>query len=169
MTKALNLTIFFLVGVPILILVWVLLDWFVFNRAEPEVHLIPGGYTGPVIIAFDIEGGAPEKYEDGKRVYEIPSRGVLETQFSPNPGSHQQWKFYYVSKKGDRSPIPYDVRNFKNFPIEKDKTVVFSIHMVSTPSSQTEKEKFFFTYVVGKVADAAYLIKKQHETSLMKR
>jgi len=167
MTKALKLTIFFLAGGAVIILAWVLLDWFIFSRAEPEVHLIPSGYAGPVVIAFDQENGTAKRYEDGKRVYEIPPSGVLRTQFAPNSGTRQHWEFYYISGDGIRSAVPYDIFNFKDSPKEGSNTTgVFSIHMVSSPIDQTGKKEYFFTYVIGKIANAASLIKRQHEVRL---
>jgi hypothetical protein len=51
------------------------------NKVEGEIHLIPKGYEGPVIIVFNQKTGKPVKYENGSRVYEIPASGVLKTQF----------------------------------------------------------------------------------------
>lgn len=79
-----------------------------FNQAEPEIHLIQKGYKGPVIIIFEDKGGKPVRYEDGKRVYEIPSDGVLRTQFKKQQGSIAQGglKYYYYDEKG-REEIRY--------------------------------------------------------------
>jgi hypothetical protein len=78
------------------------------NKAEPEVHLIPKGYKGPVIIIFDDKQGKPEKYEGDKRVYEIPSDGVLRTQFKKQEGfiAPGDLKYYYYNENG-RQEINY--------------------------------------------------------------
>jgi hypothetical protein len=79
-----------------------------FKQAEPEMHLIPKGYKGPVIIVFGDREGKPVKYEDGKRVYEISSDGVLRTQFKKQQGSIApgELKYYYYYGKG-REEIDY--------------------------------------------------------------
>ena len=48
------------------------------------------------------------KYEDGKRVYEIPSNGVLRTQFKKQQGSIApgELKYYYYAEK-EREEINY--------------------------------------------------------------
>jgi hypothetical protein len=78
------------------------------SKAEPEVHLIPKGYKGPVIIIFDDKQGRPEKYENGKRVYEIPMDGVLKTQFKKQQGfiEPNDLKYYYYDNV-ERHEIRY--------------------------------------------------------------
>src|SRR5687767_10881838 len=78
------------------------------NKAEPEIHLIPKGYKGPVIIIFEDKQGEPVKYEDGKRVYKIPLDGVLRTQFKKQLGNIApgELKYYNYDAKG-REEINY--------------------------------------------------------------
>jgi hypothetical protein len=80
-----------------------------FSQAEPEIHLIPKGYRGPVIIIFDQKNGSPEKYEDGSRVYKVPADGILKTQFIPQTkGSIRPGKLkYYYYDSNDRKEINY--------------------------------------------------------------
>src|ERR1700748_9632 len=78
------------------------------KRSEPTIYLIPEGYTGRVVVVFNQTGkpikykdnynhdaiyvskvGTPVKYENGHRVYEIPSNGILLTQFESTYG----WDF----------------------------------------------------------------------------
>lgn len=71
------------------------------NRAEPEMHLIPKGYQGYVIIIFEDPNGQAEKYEDGFRVYEIPTNGILRTKFSRQNGwiANGKLKYYHTDGK----------------------------------------------------------------------
>jgi uncharacterized protein DUF6843 len=71
--------------------------------SEPEIHLIPAGYEGPVLIIFDDPAGVRERRERATRVYEIPSNGVLRTRFGPNPGWSRP-DYYYVDPTGRRTP-----------------------------------------------------------------
>lgn len=112
------------------------------NKAEPEVHLIPKGYKGPVIIIFEDKQGKPEKYEDGKRVYEIPADGVLRTQFKKQqefiaPGD---LKYYYYDGNG-RQEINY-LQSTQEFA-DSSSTYVFSKEL----SHSTVR------YLVGKVSE----------------
>ena len=57
----------------------------------------PRDYTGYIIVIFNQEDGKPVKYEGKKRVYEIPSDGILKTQFNINDGWGDYPIFYYES------------------------------------------------------------------------
>jgi len=74
---------------------------------EPEIHLLPAGFEGPVLIIFNQAEGAAPKYEGEARVYEIPASGVLWTQFSDQSGWSPRGypKFYYVASDGSRTRI----------------------------------------------------------------
>lgn len=74
------------------------------QMAEPEVHLIPLGFEGPVIVIFNDPAGAPVRHEGRARLYQIPASGVFRTQFAPNEG----WglpSYQYVDSAGHRTPI----------------------------------------------------------------
>ena len=75
------------------------------GAAEPELHLIPDGYVGWVNIAYGAKNGQPGRYEDGARVYRIPTGGILITQAGPNRGTSPAWKFFYETTSGSRIPI----------------------------------------------------------------
>jgi hypothetical protein len=78
------------------------------NQAEPETHLIPKDYKGYVIVIFDEKNGVPKKYENGSRVYEIPSDGVLRTQFRKQKGWIAPGKVnYYYYDNSERQKLEY--------------------------------------------------------------
>lgn len=74
------------------------------NHTEPEIYLIPKGYVGIVNIIFNQKNGTPLKYENGKRVYEIPSNGILLTQFEAEFGKVDR-EFFYFDEKGKRQNL----------------------------------------------------------------
>lgn len=65
------------------------------ESGEEEIIVVPENYKGYILIIFNQENGAPIKYKDEKRVYQIPPSGVLKTQFSGNYGSVGFAEFYY--------------------------------------------------------------------------
>lgn len=75
------------------------------ERAEPEVHLIPEGFTGPVVIIFGDSSAAPVRYEGESRVYDIPESGVLRTSSDVNEGVRLESEYFYVDEDGDRTAI----------------------------------------------------------------
>ena len=72
--------------------------------AEPEVHLIPVGLEGPVLIIFSDPNGVPEKREGRARRYDIPESGVFRTQLPRNEGWGRP-DYEYVDGAGRRTPI----------------------------------------------------------------
>lgn len=78
------------------------------SRGEDEVVILPEDYTGYVVIIYDQEDGASPRYEDKKRVYEIPTDGILKTQFTNNPGWADLPEFYYGSISPENK-VPYEV------------------------------------------------------------
>jgi hypothetical protein len=73
---------------------------------EDEVYILPKGFKGAVTIIMNREDGEEEKYENGKRVYEIPANGVLITQFGTNPGWHSPTEFFHKSGS-ELVEVPY--------------------------------------------------------------
>lgn len=73
-------------------------------RGEKEVFLIPEGFEGPVIVMVNESTGLPIKREEKKRIYEIPSDGVLYTQFD-NQEKYINIKYFYVGLNGIKTPI----------------------------------------------------------------
>lgn len=46
---------------------------------EPEIHLLPLGYEGGVLILYDRSDGKPLRCKDGVRMLDIPPDGLLLT------------------------------------------------------------------------------------------
>ena len=78
------------------------------ERSQNEIHLIPEGYVGPVVIFFNQPDGQP--LEDGKRVYRVGADGIARVAASPNPGlsSSEIRKYFYVAADDSRRELPQD-------------------------------------------------------------
>src|ERR1700710_258694 len=72
---------------------------------EPEDYLIPENFTGRVTVIFNQKEGMPIKYENGRRVYEIPANGILLTQFKAEYGIINHHYFYFDST-GKKTGLP---------------------------------------------------------------
>ncbi len=82
------------------------------RKAEPETYLVPKDFIGRVNIIMNQKEGSEKKYEDGRRVYEIPTDGVLLTQFTINDGLTDR-KYYSVDGAGKRTEL--EVFKFEHF------------------------------------------------------
>lgn len=76
-----------------------------YNHPEPETYLLPKGFTGRVDVILNQKNGAPVKYENGRRIYEIPANGIFLTQFKDEYGIINR-QYYYVDSVGNRYPLP---------------------------------------------------------------
>lgn len=104
-----------------------------YQKAEPETYLVPSGFIGRVEILFNQTGvpiqykneygrdtvyvsqiGKPIKYENERRVYEIPSDGILLTQFKDNDGFVDR-KYFSVDGNGKRTPLViFELEHYKH-------------------------------------------------------
>lgn len=119
--------------------------------AEPETHLIPEGYVGPVYIVQDQMTGEPEEYEEGRRLYRIAADGVLLTQFGPNDG-YQSDRFYRVGTDGERREIT--ARSYSNVhdtPANRADTTI-GVHLGGVGVIGRESVPYTY-YFVGSKAD----------------
>ena len=97
------------------------------QNPEPETYLIPKGFQGRVAIIFNQKRGSPPKYENGRRIYEIPSNGICLSQFKPEYGVVDH-RYFYIDSGGNTRPLPiYQYEHNtdgKTVPIVNDKNVV---------------------------------------------
>jgi hypothetical protein len=85
--KKTSKTIGTILCILILLITGYMLFWYFYNKGKGEVFVLPDNYTGAVIILFDESNGIFEKIdEDGNRIYEIPSSGILKTKFKFQEG-----------------------------------------------------------------------------------
>jgi asparagine N-glycosylation enzyme membrane subunit Stt3 len=127
---------------------------------EEVTFILPEGYVGYVIIIYDQKDGEKVKYDGSTRVYEIPSSGILKTQFSADYGWSDFPKFYYNNNDSEEIVYFYDFDQIPsgkivsygnttgtaNKDLKGDFTVNFSKHYIGTKEqieSAIEKTKSF--------------------------
>jgi len=111
--------------------------------AGSDVHLLPEGFTGPVVLVFDDPTGiAPQHDTEGSVVYDIPSNGVLRLRSGVPPGGVYKKRFYYVDAAGSRTEIPYH---------ENGGLQVFAdiVGVTAWPVDGVEQQTRWAAYVVG--------------------
>ncbi len=98
-----------------------------YQHAEPEIYLIPKGFTGRVSIVFNQKNGLPIKNENNSRVYEISVNGICLTQFKPTYGITNRL-YFYVDSEGNRISLPIYIEEHLsdgtiNWKVEDDNTI----------------------------------------------
>jgi hypothetical protein len=72
---------------------------------QPADFLIPKGYSGRAAVVFEQKQGQEPKYENGRRIYEIPDNGILLTQFKAEHG-FVDYRYFLVDRDGSKSLLP---------------------------------------------------------------
>jgi hypothetical protein len=88
---------------------------------EPESYLIPYKYIGKVNVIFNQEHGNLPLYENGRRLYKIPSNGILLTRFKDEEGYFDHI-YYYLDTTGNKKPL-----KIFHYDYNKDGTVKWII------------------------------------------
>ena len=87
--------ILFFIGI-----IWITSYW----NKESDMYLMPYGYKGQVTIFYNQTDGVPEKLDGERRIFEIPTTGVLYTQSSYK----RKWDtYYYVQPDGKLQQLMY--------------------------------------------------------------
>ena len=76
----------------------------VWDKAEPEVHLLPPGFIGPVVIMLDDSSAREPERESGARLFRIPVSGVTRSRLPVNRGWGRP-DYFYLDSAGHRSRI----------------------------------------------------------------
>lgn len=132
------------------------------RQGEDSIRLIPEGFEGPVMIIYNQSDGASIEYEGDKRLYRIPSDGVLRTQFKPNYG-HQIHEFYYINREGKRTPIPFvDPWSWSKLDASEGVLICFA-EEVGMGGDKQGKEIRFRIFLVGPAnkADSLFKLKEK--------
>ena len=121
---------------------------------QSEIHLLPEGYRGPVVIIFNEAGGEPAVSGDGGQVYTIPRDGVLKTQAAPPKEIVlANCRYYYHTREGKRIEIP--VVQSKHEMTDSAKVSIFMRMGVLDikQSGRPDRTRTFTMYMVGTLQD----------------
>lgn len=142
--------------------------FFFSNKEEGEIFLIPEGYTGTVVVFFNMPNGKEGKTENDYRVYEIDSNGVLFTTLAEplKLVSLKNIKYYYYNKKTKkRTELKYiDKDLYESF--DKGTTCIFSKVLENGVSDKTHKQYDYMHFIVGTMRSADSLYMRRENTHL---
>lgn len=136
------------------------------NEADREVHLLPHGYSGPVLILVGRPDGTERRDLNGARLYEIPGNGVLLTKFPANSGNffESTRQFFYVRPDGSRERLPFVplqwTENYQKSmtPMQLRVPSVYGFSFGTVARADGTGLNEYYTYVVGALADSKRLI-----------
>lgn len=76
------------------------------QKSEEAIYLIPKNFEGNILIFFNDENGVHTVYDDGNRVYNFDTSGILKTKFKQNY-KLQKNIFFYIDSNGNKTPLRY--------------------------------------------------------------
>ena len=117
------------------------------DRAEPEVHLIPVGYRGPVVILLGDSAAGRKEREGRARLFRISAVGVARSAFGNNEGWGRH-DYFYIDSQGRRSRIVSGTpceRNLAGDPVQAC--------LLGHTTFASRPDRHYEAYVVGRSAD----------------
>jgi len=104
MPKLLRLLI---LGLLLMGIAFIAFLWFIdTNTPQQNRYLIPEGYNGWLCTSYGVPTARPLKIEDGFRIVQFDSKGVVETSDEGMPGKHKD-EFLFYSERGTR-PLSFE-------------------------------------------------------------
>lgn len=116
-----------------------------------EVHLIPEGFTGPVVIVYAIPGGVVSgRDSNGAMVFRIPRSGILLTNAQARgAGWHSLSYFFLNDTNGTRAALPHPGAD----PVDPRRLQVFGAGSGVTAKVDGRDDIRYQYYVVGSPAE----------------
>lgn len=106
------------------------------NFNDGEIFVLPKNYKGYVVVIFNQKNGSSPKFENGKRLYEIPSSGILKTQFKGNYGLKDIPEYYFEKIADENKIVSYT--EYDKIPLN---TIVGFIGANGTANKDLEGKK----------------------------
>jgi hypothetical protein len=123
--------------------------------SRPEVHLIPAGYKGDVVIMPGYPMGVPPKRDGLSIVFDIPHNGILVTQDQPSSRWHTE-HYYYVDGSGRRQRLQEEYSTVHDTPANRADTTPIVAMITGTGEERGVDIPctiYAATYYVGTRAD----------------
>ena len=158
----------------LIILALVLFSFSCSSFAKPKAvaYLMPEGFTGGVVIAYDQPNGiTPEVANDGTILYRIPKDGFLKVKQSFE-GSDFRYNFYYVDDKDNLAPIEYilpkgafappntNLRSEDAITEDERNNKIFAMNFNIAKFILNEEDVQLYVFSVGHPKDASFLYDK---------
>lgn len=78
---------------------------YLFWNPNGEIYLVPEGYRGPIVVAFNHPRGVKRERTIDAYVYRIPRDGILRIRDSM-PEGFKMFAWFFVDAQGKRTRIP---------------------------------------------------------------
>ena len=93
------------------------------NFSEKELYKIPYNYKGNILIVSGLKDGSEVLYKDMTRIYDIPSTGILVTQFEKDYGiTNKEFTYFNIGQETRIKGVHFQV---EKAALDQNKTYAF--------------------------------------------
>jgi hypothetical protein len=115
-------------------------------RVTPSIYLVPDGFSGWVMIEFEVAGAPPLPSEDGQRLFIVPRDGTLQTSSPQELGRIVKERYYFLGSDGRRTPIPKPADPNAAYAAHPEPRILGSATRIETGDGQ---DRLFDLFYVG--------------------
>jgi hypothetical protein len=116
-----------------------------------ETFLVPAGFQGRINVIFNQPNASPIPIENERRIYHIPSDGILVTSSKLETGFIDQ-EYYYVDKSGKKTKIEVQDLNAKDVPT-KPAVVYYGVTGVYGNSTEANPLNYAESIIASKATN----------------
>ena len=154
MKKLLMIIFGSLIFILLVLVIWQVI--YFFNASKGQVYVLPEGFKGIVLIAYDQQDGLEDVKENGKLIYRIPKNGILRLKRKEAATISQSW-YYFEDDQGNRTEFYYCFPPCEEMKNESNEIFAFG---KTNGSFENEGEKLeLTTFFVGASSDSDSLNK----------
>jgi hypothetical protein len=138
------------------------------TNMEKQIFILPEGFKGIVLIAYDQQDGINDLKQDGKIVYKIPESGVLKLK-RETASTLSQSNYYFENKLGQRTEFYYC---YDHNEMKKDSSKVYAFGASNGGFENNGERLEITTFWVGSENDRDSLSqvdKKMNPIEMIKR
>jgi hypothetical protein len=126
------------------------------SSTAKEVFILPQGFKGIVLIAYDQENGLDDVVSGGKLIYKIPQNGVIRLKRKTASLLTQSW-YYFEDKNGKKTEFFYC---FDPSDMKKNADKVYAFGRSNGGYENVTGKVTMTTFLVGTEKDSDSLSRK---------
>ena len=149
MKKCIMIIVRVILLIVLIAIVWELI--YFKTNAKQEVYILPQGYKGIVLIAYEQEDGLQDVREDDKLIYRISPNGVLKLKRKEPTTLSQTW-YYFEDGEGKRTELPYCFAPCDEMKNNPDK--IFAFKKTNGGFENAGEKLEMTTFLVGTLHDS---------------
>jgi hypothetical protein len=114
------------------------------QKGEDRIFILPNAFVGFAVIIYNQSDGESVEYEGNKRLFKVPSSGVLKTKFTADYGRASFPEFYYESiSEQNRIPLVIDAVDYSQNEVNVSMPNIGKVYPDNELSEPIEYSIFF--------------------------